>query len=338
MIQHHITTWQDLSWQEELKNLITEPRTLFEMLNLDSARLSEAEAAAKLFPLRVTQSFVSRMTMGQLEDPLLKQVLPIGVELQPSPGFTDDPLDEAAFNPLPGLVHKYTNRVLVVATTSCAINCRYCFRRAFDYSGNRLSKQNWKAIFNYINKRPEIDEVIFSGGDPLLHSDDQFHWLMSELNKISHLERVRIHSRLPIVLPSRMTDELINIFSSSRLQAVLVIHTNHANEIDNQVGDALLSAHNSGLTVLNQAVLLRSINDNTAVQVRLAKRLFEFKVMPYYLHLLDKVTGSAHFDTDSAHALQLYAEMKAQLPGYLLPKLVREEAGASSKTIVSPAF
>lgn len=336
MIQHPIPTWQDLSWQDELKSLITDPLTLLERLKLGRALLPQAEAAARLFPLRVTQSFVNRMRLGDPDDPLLRQVLPLGAELHSTPGYTDDPLEEARFNPIPGLVHKYHNRVLIISTTSCAINCRYCFRREFDYKNNRLTKADWQAIFDYIAARPQVDEVILSGGEPLLQSDSHFAWLLNQLELIKHLKRVRIHSRLPIVLPSRMTPALMASFQRSRLQATLVIHCNHAAEIDNEVGSNLITAREAGFTVLNQSVLLGGINDTLKQQLALAERLFEFKILPYYLHMLDRVSGISHFEVAENKAFALYKSMRATLPGYMLPKLVREQAGEDAKTILSP--
>jgi len=336
MIQHTIATWQDLSWQDELKSLITDPAELIQKLQLRPELLPSAQAAAQAFPLRVTRSFVQKMKLGDPDDPLLKQVLPLGAELDVSQGYSADPLEEQSFNPIRGLVHKYRSRVLIVAATSCAINCRYCFRREFDYKSNRLSKNDWQAIFDYIAERPEIDEVILSGGDPLLHSDKHFEWLLDRIDGIEHLERIRIHSRLPIVLPSRINDTFLSTFIRSRLDKVLVAHCNHAAEIDQRVGDALSQARAAGFTVLNQAVLLQGINDSLEQQIALSKRLFEFQVLPYYLHLLDKVSGSAHFDVDTDTAYALYKRMKSTLPGYLLPKLVREEAGEDAKTVISP--
>lgn len=336
MIQHPIPTWQVLDWQDELKGLITQPAELIELLELDQSLLPQAEAAAKLFPLRVTPSFLSRIKRGDLNDPLLKQVLPLGAELETKPEFSADPLEEAQFNPIKGLIHKYTNRVLVIAATNCAINCRYCFRREFDYRANRLSRDDWSAIFNYIAARPEIDELIFSGGEPLLLSDAHLAWVLEELEKISHLERIRLHSRLPIVLPSRLTLELIRTLTETRFQSVLVVHCNHANELNDETGLALSEARKHGITVLNQAVALKGINDTAEDQINLAKRLFHYGVLPYYLHMLDRVVGSTHFELTLTEVLELYERMRETLPGYLLPKLVKEEAGERAKTVISP--
>ena len=334
MIQRSIPTWQTLSWHDELKNLITEPEQLVEALQLDPACLPAARQAAQLFPLRVTPSFVAKMAVGDANDPLLQQVLPLGAECEAQAGYVSDPLDEASANPIQGLIHKSHNRVLLVNTTSCAINCRYCFRREFDYSSNRISKHDWERIFSYLKRHPVIDEVIFSGGDPLLQSDEHFEWVIEELSKIPHIKRLRVHSRLPIVLPSRITTGLIDAFSASRFQNVWVVHCNHPNEIGDDVSEAFSAIKRGNITLLNQAVLLKGVNDCCETQVSLSHALFEHGVMPYYLHLLDKVSGAAHFDISEAQATRLYADMSARLSGYLLPKLVREEAGAISKTQV----
>lgn len=334
MIQHQIKTCQDLSWQDELKSLITDPADLLARLKIDDKWLPQARAANELFPLRVTPAFVSRMKIGDVNDPLLKQVLPLEEEFLIRPGYSDDPLEERQHNPIKGLVHKYQTRVLVISTTNCAINCRYCFRREFDYRNNRLSPPDWEAILDYIRARPEIDELILSGGEPLLQSDKHFAWLIQALHDIKHVERLRIHSRLPIVLPSRLTTTLIETLTSSRLHSVLVSHCNHINELDDQVLKALRRASEQKLTLLNQAVLLKGVNDNINAQVALNKKLFEVRVLPYYLHMLDRVNGTAHFEVGERAARELYREMQTRLPGYLLPKLVREEAGETSKTLI----
>lgn len=332
MIQRTIPTWQALDWQEELKSLIQDPEQLLTELDLDPALLPAALSAAKRFPLRLTRSFLSRIEKGNINDPLLKQVLPLGLELEEHPNFSPDPLDEASYNPIPGVVHKYENRVLLIDTTSCAINCRYCFRREFDYSANRLSEQDWEAIYAYLTKDTAIDEVIFSGGDPLLQSDRHFASVLQRLAAIPHLARVRVHSRIPIVLPTRVSESLLQIFSQSRLQSIWVVHCNHAQELDKHVIDAFRAIRKANITLLNQAVLLQGVNDNAEVQITLAKSLFEAGVQPYYLHVLDKVSGTTHFDVDISYTKQIYETMRSKLAGYMLPRLVREQAGASAKT------
>lgn len=335
MIQRSIATWQDLSWQDELRELITDPEQLIAMLELDESLLPEAKRAATLFPLRVTPSFVSRMRRSDINDPLLRQVLPLGAECLAHPDYTADPLQELQANPLKGLIHKYHGRVLLMSTTSCAINCRYCFRREFNYAANRLSKPDWENIFSYIKQDKHISEVIFSGGDPLLQPDKHFQWLIGELEKIPHLERIRLHSRLPIVLPNRITPDLLDAFNRSRFRNVWVIHCNHANEIDKSVAETLKRIANADITLLNQAVLLRGVNDSAKTQHELSMALFSHRTLPYYLHVLDKVSGTAHFDLDENQVQQIYQEMTRTLPGYLLPVLAREEPGMPAKTRIA---
>ncbi|WP_188149693.1 EF-P beta-lysylation protein EpmB [Teredinibacter waterburyi] len=334
MIHRTIPTWQTRSWQDELSQLITEPEALFTTLKLDLGHLEAAKQAANLFPLRVTQSFLNRMKPGDIADPLLLQVLPLAEEFNQHPDYSADPLEEAESNPVPGLIHKYRSRVLLIGAPQCAINCRYCFRRHFDYQANSPSRAQWLDALSYIRSTQDIDEVILSGGDPLVISDRQLAWLIDELSAIPHLQRLRIHSRLPIVLPSRVTPELVNILTSSRLQPVLVVHCNHPQELDSEVGAAFALLRNQGITLLNQTVLLKGINNVAETLIQLSKELFKLGVLPYYLHLLDKVEGTTHFDQNERDAKGLHMAMLAHLPGYLVPKLVREEAGATSKTPV----
>lgn len=332
MIQHTIATWQDLSWQDELKQMITDPEQLMRQLHLDPALLPAAELAAQRFPLRATQSFVSRIVPGDIDDPLLKQILPINQELVPNSDYVTDPLHESEFNPCKGIIHKYHGRILLLSASSCAINCRYCFRREFDYQANAMSKEDRLAALNYIATNTSIEEVIFSGGDPLMHSDQHFAWWLSELDKIAHVQRIRVHTRIPIVIPSRVSEPLLSLFCESRFQVVWVIHCNHAQEIDHAVAAAFKKIDLAGITLLNQSVLLKGVNDCPDILADLSKALFNHRVLPYYLHLLDKVTGAAHFDLNIDKAKAIYQDMRAVLPGYLLPKLVRESPGEIAKT------
>lgn len=334
MIHHTIPTVQTLSWQDELSQLISTPEALFEALQLDPQYLEEAKTAHALFPVRCTRSFLSRMKPGDVDDPLLKQVLPLGIEAEDSPGFVADPLQESSFNATPGLVHKYRSRALLIASGQCAINCRYCFRRSFDYSANRLDKKALASALSYIAEDSNIDEVILSGGDPLSLPDHSLRWILQELENIEHLRRIRIHSRLPIVLPKRISQSFVGLFQSTRLQKVMVLHCNHIQELDSEVAEALKSCRDAGFQLLNQAVLLRGINDSLGAQLELHEGLFEHEVLPYYLHLLDRVQGSAHFEVEETEALMLMREVRAHLPGYLVPRLAREEAGKSAKTVV----
>lgn len=318
------------NWQTLLKEVITDPAELLHKLELNSNLLPAAQRAAKLFPLRVTTSFVARMQKGNLYDPLLQQVLPVVAEERVNVDFSQDPLQEHVVNPLPGLLHKYHGRVLLTITGACAINCRYCFRRHFPYTENIPGKV-WQDILAYIKADTAITEVIFSGGDPLLANDQYLGKCIDDLAYIAHVNILRIHSRLPIVLPERITHDFLDRLRSTRLQTILVTHSNHANELDYSVKAAIERLHQQKIIVLNQAVLLKGVNDNVAALVNLSERLFACGILPYYLHLLDKVQGAAHFAVPEEKAKQLIAALRDRLPGYLVPKCVYEQSGASSK-------
>lgn len=322
------------AWREAMSNLITDPQELLHLLQLDPTLLPSAQAAAKLFPLRVTHSFVQRMEIGNPDDPLLKQVLPLGAELTTVPGFSNDPLGEQPVNVLPGLLHKYAGRVLVTPTSACAVHCRYCFRRSFPYEDNNPGREGWLAIMDYIAKDPSIWEVILSGGDPLTLNDAMLQQFTDLLKSNTHIKCLRIHTRLPIVLPERITEEFIHWASALPFKLVIVLHTNHPNEID-EVTAAMLQRLRPIATLLNQSVLLKDINDDADVLAELSKKLFEVGVLPYYLHVLDKVQGAAHFDLPLSTATLLHQELMNKLPGYLVPRLVREDAGAEAKTLLS---
>ncbi|WP_346838620.1 EF-P beta-lysylation protein EpmB [Microbulbifer sp. SAOS-129_SWC] len=319
-------------WQEEMADLVTDPRELLAHLQLDPAQLPQALDAAGAFALRVPRPFLNRIRPGDPRDPLLLQVLPGAPELAPRAGFSADPLEERDANPVPGVVHKYRGRLLLIAAGQCAVNCRYCFRRAFPYGDNHLNRSQWQAALDYIRARSELREVILSGGDPLVLGDRQLAWLAGELAAIPQLDKLRVHSRLPIVAPSRITEELLEWFSGGRLKPVLVLHCNHANEIDAEVRAALARLRAAGVTLLNQAVLLRGVNDSTAALEQLSETLFDAGVLPYYLHQLDRVQGAAHFEVQDSSALALVEQLRQRLPGYLIPKLVREVPGKASKT------
>jgi EF-P beta-lysylation protein EpmB len=319
------------SWKHELKSLITDPKELLELLEIEPTSWPGIESVSEHFPLRVTRSFVTRMQKGNIEDPLLKQVLPLNIESEIEAGFSLDPLSEMQHNPVSGLLHKYHGRVLMTITGGCAIHCRYCFRRHFPYQENIPGKK-LDGILNYIAKHEDIHEVILSGGDPLMVSDHYLNTLIQELSKLPHLRIIRIHSRLPIVLPQRITSALIESLTTSRLQMVMVIHTNHANEIDDTVRNTLLHLSNAGIILFNQTVLLKTINDSVEALQALSYALLRCRVTPYYLHCLDKVQGAAHFDVDLKTAKQLYYQLRQCLPGYLVPLLVREEPYAKAKS------
>jgi EF-P beta-lysylation protein EpmB len=319
------------SWQEALSNLITDPKELFALLELDEALLAGADQAVEQFPLRVPRSYVARMQKGNINDPLLRQILPLGIELDVLSGYIADPLQESKANPIPGLLHKYYGRVLITLTSACAIHCRYCFRRHFPYTDNNPGKQGLKKIIDYLAQHTSISEVILSGGDPLAVNDKVLHTLSDELNTLSHIKRLRIHTRLPIVLPERVTDSLLSWFKQLRQAAIIVVHVNHAQEIDWAVKQALHRLHDANVVLLNQSVLLKNINDEVSTLATLSEQLFAAKVMPYYLHVIDKVAGAAHFDMALEQALVLYQALRNILPGYLVPKLVREQAGEKAK-------
>lgn len=335
MIPKTIPTWQQLSWQEELNCLITDPSTLFSQLKLDESFLESAKKSAAAFPLRATMSYVKRIEPENIDDPLLKQILPIGLEMETVEGFVDDPLEELHTNKVKGLIHKYHGRVLLIAASQCAIHCRYCFRRHFDYSNNTPSRREWHEALQYIASDDSIEEVILSGGDPLALSDKQLQWLIQEIANISHVSRLRVHSRLPVVLPSRMTDHLMEILVSTPLHVVLVIHSNHAQELDTDVIESLVRVAKFNITLLNQTVLLRGVNDHAETLAALSKKLFSAKVLPYYLHLPDKVSATSHFDVSESQALSLYQNLLATLPGYLVPKLVKEVPNIPSKVPIN---
>jgi len=323
-----------VTWQEALIQAVRDPSELLELLELPKSLLPQAQAADRLFELKVPRSFIKRMKKGDVNDPLLRQVLPLGHELIETDGFSHDPLAEAQSNHTKGMVHKYQGRVLLVVAPNCAVNCRYCFRRHFPYQDNNPSRQQWQAVFEQIASDSSIAEVIFSGGDPLASPDRQLQWMVEQLAQIPHLKRLRVHTRLPIVIPQRITESTLQWLTGSRLKPVMVIHSNHANELNGEVASALAQLQEHKVMLLNQAVLLKGVNDKLETQIALSERLFELDVLPYYLHLLDKVQGTAHFDLAEREALALHQQMQANLPGFLVPKLVREEAGESQKTLI----
>ncbi len=319
-------------WQSILRSAISDPTVLCQRLALPTEQSDAIAQACRAFPLRVPEPYLQRIPPGNPQDPLLLQVLPQAVELLEQSGFTSDPLEESAHNPVPGLVHKYRSRVLLISTSLCAVHCRYCFRREFPYQDNRNSRLDWQQALNYIRQHPELDEVILSGGDPLTLPDKQLAWLTEQITGIPHIVRLRIHTRLPIVIPQRITADLLHILTHSRLQSVVVLHCNHPNEVDAAVTQAMRDLRDAGITVLNQSVLLAGINDSASTLAALSERLFVAGCLPYYLHVLDKVTGSHHFALSDQEAVHLHRELQALLPGFLVPRLVRENAGQPSKS------
>ncbi len=325
--------YQEQNWQSQLSDLITDPLELLQQLDLSTEELaSGALLAAAAFKLRVPRAFVAKMQKANPLDPLLLQVLPHHLELNEHPDFVTDPLGEEDANQQPGVLHKYKSRFLLTLTGACAVHCRYCFRRHFPYQENLPKQQDWLNIKHYIESQPEINEVIFSGGDPLSLSNRKLAEWIDRLSTIKQLKFLRIHSRVPIVIPNRVDNELISILKNSRLRIIVVVHSNHAAELDDFTCQKLAALAEHQIQVFNQAVLLKGVNDSASTLAALSYRLFDAGVLPYYLHVLDKVKGAQHFDLAPDTVQHIYRELLAELPGYLVPKLVREIAGENNKT------
>ncbi len=318
-------------WQQLWRDAVRDPRELLALLGLDPQALGVSEQAATQFALRVPRGFVARMRHGDAHDPLLRQVLPIDAELRRMPGFALDAVGDAAAKKADGVIQKYRGRALLVATGSCAVHCRYCFRRHFPYAEETAARDGWREAVAAIAADPDIDEVILSGGDPLSLATSKLVELTEALAAIPHLKRLRIHSRLPVVLPERVDAPLLAWLRALPWPVAFVIHANHANEFDASVDAALAQLRDSGAQLLNQAVLLRGVNDSVAALAALSERSFAAGVLPYYLHQLDRVEGVAHFEVDDATARALHQALAARLSGYLVPKLVREIAGDTGK-------
>ena len=321
------------NWQSQMSDLITSPEELLKQLELSPEDLlSGAILASQQFKLRVPRAFVGKMKLGDALDPLLLQVLPHHLELEEHAGFVTDPLGEEQANQLPGVLHKYKTRFLLTLTGACAIHCRYCFRRHFPYQENLPKNEDWLNIKTYLESQLDINEVILSGGDPLTLSNRKLALWIERLESLKQIKILRIHSRVPIVIPERIDAELISLLKNSRLRIILVIHSNHPAELDNLTCSKLAHLAKHNILVLNQAVLLKGVNDSAQTLVDLSYRLFEAQVLPYYLHVLDKVKGAHHFDLGAEKIDQIYKDVLASLPGYLVPKLVREVAGEKNKT------
>lgn len=317
-------------WQSQLKKANMPLERLLARLNLHLDDLPEALRAEAQFPVRVPEPYLRLIEPGQIQDPLLLQVLPVAAEMLDITGFTTDPLQEQD-TAIPGLLHKYASRVLLVTTSACAIHCRYCFRRHFPYEDNRAGRQGFERFVEYIASHPEINEVILSGGDPLSAPDHYLRELHQALAQLPQLKRFRIHTRFPLVIPDRLTDELLALCTHPRFQTLMVLHANHARELTDELEQKLRPFKRGGVTLLNQSVLLKGVNDYADVLVNLSERLSDVGVLPYYLHVLDTVQGAAHFYVDDERARQLMQAIMARLPGFLVPKLTREVAEKSSK-------
>lgn len=335
-IDNDLHLCEQKSWQKDLQKVITEPEKLLSLVNIDPKQYLQHFKARQLFPVRVPLPFIHKMKKGDINDPLLKQVMPLSDEFLITDGFVTDPLKEHE-TVATGLLHKYKSRVLMIVKSGCAINCRYCFRRHFPYQDNSPNKQHWQSALNYITEHKEISEVIFSGGDPLMASDQHLAWLIEQIEKIDHIKWLRIHTRLPVVIPNRITSELVALLKNSRLKATMVLHINHGNEINEDLSQALEPLRKARIPLFNQSVLLKGINDDANTLIKLSEKMFTVGIQPYYLHLFDPVQGVAHFDVKEETAVKIVKEMLATLPGFLMPKLVREIAGETNKTPINLA-
>ena len=331
---HRTDAARQAPWQVEFAAAIRDPETLARVLGLPDTWLVAAQRAHKLFPVRVPPAYLARIRPGDPEDPLLRQVLPLDLEEVFQPQFSKDPVGDLAAQVAPGVLHKYEGRVLLTATGACAIHCRYCFRRHFPYAQAHAARDRWAAAVAHLAADRSIREVILSGGDPLTLNDDKLAGLMDALHGLPHIKRLRLHTRVPVVIPNRVDDGLLGLFDETPLGVVMVLHINHPREIDDAVVRACARLRSARVTLLNQAVLLAGVNDDADVLAGLSERTFEAGILPYYLHMLDRVEGAAHFAVDTARALGLWEALRIRLPGYLVPRLVREEAGAAAKVPV----
>ena len=326
------TDTPDVRWQQLWREAITAPQQLLDLLGLGHLAATLLPATDTGFALRVPRGFVARMRHGDPTDPLLLQVLPQAAELLEVPGFSRDAVGDLEARAAGGVLHKYHGRALLIATGACAVNCRYCFRRHFPYAQETAAANHWQEAIAYIRDDDSIEEVIVSGGDPLALTTAKLAELTDALVPIAHLKRLRIHTRLPIVLPERVDAELMTWLQRLPWPVAVVLHANHANEIDADVAAACARLRDSGASLLNQSVLLRGVNDTVDALADLSARLFASGVLPYYLHQLDRVAGAAHFAVDDAHARNLIDALRGRLSGYLVPRLVREIAGSLAKT------
>lgn len=334
MASAEISQIAQTGWQQHFAEAITDPAELLRVLNLGSEWLGSAQAAAKLFPLRVPRSFVARMRPRDPADPLLRQVLPLDEEFIETVGFGSDPIGESDYQQAPGLLRKYSSRALLVTTGACAVHCRYCFRREFPYEDQQSETGRWREAIASVAADPSIDELILSGGDPLSLSNARLNALTNSLKSIAHLNSLRLHTRNAIVLPSRIDVGFIDWVRSLPWRVTIVLHVNHARELQGDALEALARLRMTGALLLNQSVLLRGVNDDATTLATLSRTLHAHGVLPYYLHLLDRVRGSAHFEVSESRGLEIIETMTSTLSGYLVPKLVREIPGAASKTMI----
>lgn len=311
---------------------------LVKHLGLSEKLSQQGIEADQSFKLLVPRPYLSRIEYGNPNDPLLLQILPSAAEMQKVIGYTKDPLEEADHNPQKAIVHKYKRRLLVITTGTCAVNCRYCFRRHFPYGDNQLAQAEWQSVIEYLEKHPEVNEVILSGGDPLMMKDALLADKIRLLEALPQIKRLRIHSRLPVVIPARVCDDMLTWINKSRLDIIMVWHINHANEMDSELAQAAFKLKQAGVTMLNQGVLLKGINDTVSAQVNLSEAVFDAGILPYYMFTLDPVEGAAHFDISIEDAQRLMGKVAAELPGYLVPRLAKEIPGKPAKSVFAPLF
>jgi len=326
---------ESVSWRRAMKTAIRDPVELCRALQLPLEYEAGAIRAARAFPVFAPRAFVAKMQLGNPNDPLLRQVLPLDEEMTDSIDFVRDPVGDNAATLTPGLVKKYHGRALLITTGACAVHCRYCFRRHFPYDQAPSSVDDWQPAFDKIAADPTIEEVLLSGGDPLTLVDSQLAGLATRLAEIQHVKRLRLHTRLPIMIPERLTDELLAWLQGTRLVPIVVVHANHAAELDEAVAHSLARLTDCGIPLLNQAVLLRGVNDNVNALADLSRRLIDLRVMPYYLHQLDRVTGAAHFEVPLEQGLELVEQLRTLLPGYGVPRYVQEVPSNLSKTVLA---
>ncbi|AAP96217.1 EF-P beta-lysylation protein EpmB [[Haemophilus] ducreyi] len=328
------TQLDQTDWLIDLAEAFKDPVELLHFLELDPGLFQADIQARRLFPLRVPRPFAVKMRKGDRYDPLFLQAMSLQDEFVQARGFSKDPLKEQ-YSPAPNILHKYQNRLLFMIKNSCAINCRYCFRRHFPYAEVKSGPLAWQQGLAYIADYKELEEVIFSGGDPMMAKDNELAWLLTQIEQIPHIKTLRIHTRLPVVIPNRINRQLCDRLSKSPLNIVVVTHINHANELDDILASKISLLKQANVTVLNQAVLLKGINDNAKTLKALNDKLFAAGILPYYLHLLDKVEGASHFFIDDQQALVIYKELQRISSGYLVPKLAREIAQQPNKTLIS---
>jgi EF-P beta-lysylation protein EpmB len=328
----HKSLSQQNNWQSLLAQAIRDPEALIDYLELPKKKFYNSLQAHKNHQLLVPLGYLNKIKKGDWNDPLLKQILPIEDEMLEVKGYVSDPVGDLDASLASGVLKKYHGRALIITTGTCAVHCRYCFRKEYPYADAKPAINNWQQVIATINNDTSLHEVILSGGDPLILSDQRLNSLCQQLAAIPHITTLRFHSRIPVVLPQRIDNKFLQWFSALPGKKVMVIHANHANEIDALVGDKLRALANTGVTMLNQSVLLKGVNDSIEALENLSHQLFHYQTLPYYLHLLDKVKGTAHFATEQQQALILMKNLRNRLPGYLVPKLVQEISGKRSKS------